>query len=210
MKKIAFWNNKGGVAKTTISANIAYALAEMGNKILTVDCDSQRNLYEFFSDDSGTDGIKSTRYPNIDTAVWSDKIAEVGVYDFAIFDFPPVLNGSVKEMLSQCGYVFVPIELGSFSIKGVSAVADCITEAGVEFIGCFITKYDKSNSSDVALAEVMNSNLAEKMMKTKIPFSKTVKNSINFRQTAFEYMHWNSSVVLLGDLTEEILERIGD
>jgi len=44
MKKIALFNHKGGVGKTTLSINIADALAEAGKTVLIVDADPQCNL----------------------------------------------------------------------------------------------------------------------------------------------------------------------
>lgn len=43
-KFISFFNNKGGVGKTTLTWNIADALAEMGKSVLVVDMDPQCNL----------------------------------------------------------------------------------------------------------------------------------------------------------------------
>ena len=42
--RIALFNHKSGVGKTTLTANIAFALAEMGKSVLLVDSDPQCNL----------------------------------------------------------------------------------------------------------------------------------------------------------------------
>ena len=39
MKTIAFYNNKGGVGKTTLAANVGYNLSVMNYRVLMVDCD---------------------------------------------------------------------------------------------------------------------------------------------------------------------------
>lgn len=48
VKKIAFFNHKGGVSKTTSVFNIGWKLAELGHKVLLVDGDPQCNLTSFF------------------------------------------------------------------------------------------------------------------------------------------------------------------
>ncbi|HEX4864729.1 MAG TPA: ParA family protein [Acidimicrobiales bacterium] len=41
-------NHKGGVTKTTSTANLGVLLAEVGQRVLIVDCDPQANLSELF------------------------------------------------------------------------------------------------------------------------------------------------------------------
>ena len=48
MKKIALFNHKGGVGKSTLTINIANALAKMGKTVLLVDADPQCNLTSFY------------------------------------------------------------------------------------------------------------------------------------------------------------------
>lgn len=43
-KNICLFNHKGGVGKTTLTFNIASALADLGNRVLLVDSDPQCNL----------------------------------------------------------------------------------------------------------------------------------------------------------------------
>lgn len=52
MKSIAIFNNKGGVGKTTYLYHIANILADAGNNVLMVDCDSQCNLTAYALEDT--------------------------------------------------------------------------------------------------------------------------------------------------------------
>jgi len=47
LKKIAIFNHKGGVSKTTTSFHLGWAIANMGKKVILVDGDSQCNLTLF-------------------------------------------------------------------------------------------------------------------------------------------------------------------
>lgn len=57
--KIALFNHKGGVSKTTTSFNLGWKLAEKGHKVLLVDADPQCNLTGMVSGYSGIDDLKS-------------------------------------------------------------------------------------------------------------------------------------------------------
>ena len=54
--KRAIFNQKGGVGKTSLTCNIAAAMADMGRKVLVVDLDSQANSSQY---------LLGTRYANI-------------------------------------------------------------------------------------------------------------------------------------------------
>ena len=47
-KRIVLFNHKGGVGKTTLTVNLAYALVEAGKRVLIVDTDPQCSLSSFF------------------------------------------------------------------------------------------------------------------------------------------------------------------
>lgn len=48
MKKVSIMNIKGGVAKTTSTANLGACLSEQGHKVLLIDLDAQSNLTKLF------------------------------------------------------------------------------------------------------------------------------------------------------------------
>jgi chromosome partitioning protein len=52
MRRIAISNGKGGVGKTTTSANLGAALAREGYRVLLVDMDPQQSLSDFFMIDT--------------------------------------------------------------------------------------------------------------------------------------------------------------
>jgi len=45
--RLALFNHKGGVGKTTLTVNLAFTLADMGNQVLLVDSDPQCNLTSY-------------------------------------------------------------------------------------------------------------------------------------------------------------------
>jgi cellulose biosynthesis protein BcsQ len=57
MKTIAFFNNKGGVGKTTLVYHLAAMLAAKGRKTLAVDLDPQSNLSSMFLDDDALEAL---------------------------------------------------------------------------------------------------------------------------------------------------------
>lgn len=51
MKTIAFFNNKGGVGKTSLVYHLSYMFAELGKRVVAVDLDPQANLTSICLDD---------------------------------------------------------------------------------------------------------------------------------------------------------------
>lgn len=58
MKTIAFFNNKGGVGKTTLVYHIAWMLAELGQRVLAADLDPQANLSSMFLEEERLEELK--------------------------------------------------------------------------------------------------------------------------------------------------------
>jgi cellulose biosynthesis protein BcsQ len=69
--RIAIFNHKGGVGKTTLTVNIAAALAAMGKRILLVDSDPQGNLTSYLVEESVVDDLLDNADTNQGGTIWS-------------------------------------------------------------------------------------------------------------------------------------------
>ncbi len=243
MKSIAFFNNKGGVGKTTSAINIGYELAKNG-KVLIIDADGQANCSRFFTEKlkEGLDkalvnievspetALCHTRYDNIDIISASPKLNRItrkfdnlsdenqrsiarkiisfgSDYDYVLLDLPPAITKVTERLIGACDVVYIPIELGTFAIQGIPTVTGILKKCEAKFGGCIINKFDKKNSADAQLLELLNETLGN-TLNSKIPFSRVIKNSISGGLTAGEYMGWTSAAKSYADLAAEIRERV--
>lgn len=84
MKSIAFFNNKGGVGKTTLVYHLAWMMADQGVKTLVVDLDPQANLTAMFLDE--------------------DRLEELWPDD----DHPDTIFGAIRPILRGIGDIAGP------------------------------------------------------------------------------------------------------
>ena len=54
---IAFFNNKGGVGKTTLVYHLAWMFAHLGKRVLAADLDPQANLTSAFLDEETQESL---------------------------------------------------------------------------------------------------------------------------------------------------------
>jgi cellulose biosynthesis protein BcsQ len=72
MKKLALFNHKGGVGKTTLTINIADALADAGKTVLIVDADPQCNITSFYIDEPELEKLLGESNENgAEATLWS-------------------------------------------------------------------------------------------------------------------------------------------
>lgn len=91
MKSIAFFNNKGGVGKTSLIYHLAWMYADLGQRVILADLDPQSNLTAMCFKDDLLEHIYEAKKPNtIFTAV---EPVKRGVGDLHLFDPMRVTEG---------------------------------------------------------------------------------------------------------------------
>ncbi len=138
-KKLVFFNNKGGVGKTTLAYNSAVKFAEEGYKTVLVDLDPQCNLSRlslgnFFEKNLFSDDLK-TIYSVLDGVVKGGSDIDKSVNFEKIKDNLFILPGSLKlseyenSLISSYGDAAQGVERGFFI---TSAIDRFLSEKGLK------------------------------------------------------------------------------
>ncbi len=69
--RLTIYNHKGGVGKTTLTVNLASALAEQGHRVLLIDSDPQCNITSCLYEDSVVDDLLENSDKKNGETVWS-------------------------------------------------------------------------------------------------------------------------------------------
>ena len=150
MKTIAFFNNKGGVGKTTLVYHLAWMYAELGFSVVAADLDPQANLSTVFLDEERLERL------------WPDD----GHPDSILGAMSPILRGlgdirepHLEHIADNLGLVVGDLGLSGFEAKLSSAWPACMegdesafrTESA--FHRTILNAADKQNA-DLALIDV--------------------------------------------------------
>jgi chromosome partitioning protein len=146
---IAFANQKGGVAKTTTTLNLAVAFAESGHRVLCVDLDPQGNLT--MSQGIDPDKVEKSLYDvlvhdmpmaeiiqhrEIDIAVASIDLAGAEIAMSTKIGRERSLEKSLKEVWADYDFVCIdtPPSLGLLTINALTAANKVIVPVQCEYL----------------------------------------------------------------------------
>jgi chromosome partitioning protein len=146
---IAFANQKGGVAKTTTTLNLAVAFAESGYRVLCIDLDPQGNLtmsqgidpdkvekslYDVLVNDMPISEIIQHR--EIDIAVSSIDLAGAEIAMSTKIGRERALEKALKEVSGDYDFVCIdtPPSLGLLTINALTAASKVIVPVQCEYL----------------------------------------------------------------------------
>ena len=159
MKTISVTNQKGGVAKTTTSVQLAFYLAKKGYKVVLIDLDAQKNSSDILSaynrlsisaflkgnelvSEIGEVGALDVVYADTSLITidkedlyevchsFKEKLLSISErYDFCIIDTAPTLNQSVTMSLVASDYVIAPSHMDNLAFRGLEQLFSSISEA---------------------------------------------------------------------------------
>ena len=149
MKVIAFANQKGGVAKTTTTLNLAVAFAETGHRVLCVDMDPQGNLT--MSQGMDPDTLEESLYDvlvhrmpirqiirkrEIDVAVSSIDLAGAEIAMSTMIGRERALAKALKDVEDDYDFVCIdtPPSLGLLTINALTAATKVIVPVQCEYL----------------------------------------------------------------------------
>jgi chromosome partitioning protein len=148
-KVIAFANQKGGVAKTTTTLNLAVAFAEEGHRVLCCDMDPQGNLT--MSQGIDPDSLQKSMYDvlvhhisirevihkrEVDVACASIDLAGAELAMAAMIGRERSLQKALKEVDEDYDFVFIdtPPSLGLLTINALTAAHKVIVPVQCEYL----------------------------------------------------------------------------
>jgi chromosome partitioning protein len=146
---IAFANQKGGVAKTTTTLNLAVAFAESGHRVLCIDLDPQgnltmsqgidpdkveRSLYDVLVNDMPISEVIHKR--EIDIAVASIDLAGAEIAMSTKIGRERTLEKALKEVIGDYDFVCIdtPPSLGLLTINALTAANKVIVPVQCEYL----------------------------------------------------------------------------
>ncbi len=197
MKTIAFANQKGGVGKTTTTANLGAALADMGHKVVLVDIDPQGNLT--VSCGMRAHELENTIYEVLkEQATISDVLLQVDRPGDGLYLVPAnlALSASETELSAKPGREFLlkealqeldqrydfilidcPPSLGLLTINALVAASGYIIPLASEFLALYGT------SQLLEVVEIVRNRINSDLELTGVVITQYDGRKIHSRET---------------------------
>ena len=141
-------NQKGGVGKTTLSVNLAAALARNGERVLLIDADPQGSALDWAAAREGEPLFSVVGLPR---ATVHKEIGTIGKgYDHIIIDGPPRVTDLARSAIMASDVVLIPVQPSPYDVWAADEVVKLIDEARVykeSLKSCFVVNRKIANTA---------------------------------------------------------------
>ena len=205
---ISFQNQKGGVGKTTLSINVAAALALTGLRVLIVDSDPQGSVRDWASvrEDTPPFHVIGMDRPTIHR----DLPAMTENYDHIIIDAPPRVSELARSAILASDCVVIPVQPSPYDVWAAKEIVAIINEATVfkeNIKSVFVINRKITNTAigrEVKDAlQVYNLPVLDAQVCQRVLFAESAATG----KTIFEVDPLSQAAVEIQTLTNEILKK---
>ncbi len=151
MRSISLINQKGGVGKTTSTANLGACLAGLGKRVLLIDVDPQANLSVHFginihdiersvyhlmmNEAAFEDVVQKTEVPNLDIVPSQIALSGAEIQLVGMVGPYAILKEAVAPAAEQYDYVLIdcPPSLGLLTLNALTTVKEIFIPVQTEF-----------------------------------------------------------------------------
>ena len=205
---ISFQNQKGGVGKTTVSINVAAALALTGLRVLIVDSDPQGSVRDWASvrEDTPPFHVIGMDRPTIHR----DLPAMTENYDHIIIDAPPRVSELARSAILASDCVVIPVQPSPYDVWAAKEIVAIINEAAVfkeNIKSVFVINRKITNTAigrEVKDAlQVYNLPVLDAQVCQRVLFAESAATG----KTIFEVDPLSQAAMEIQTLTNEILKK---
>ncbi len=215
-KIIAVVNQKGGSGKTTVSMQLAGAIARRGNKVLVVDADLQATATRWAA--SALDEIP---FPAsvIGLSAASSKVHRevkkfIDDYDYIIIDCPPAADSPVPQsalLIADLALVpIIPSPLDMWAAVGIRQVIQNVSDFNEALQSRLVLNQCQPKTTLTQESLEVLPEFGIPLLKTQIQHRQVYRQSAVFGQTVHNFGSKASAAISeIESLTDEVLEILG-
>ena len=122
---ISLVNQKGGVGKTTVAINLAYALAQQGDRVLLIDADRQGSVMHWARIDQHH-SFDVIHPPQTDLTQHIRELTQG--YRHTVIDAPPAVGDVIRSVLMVSNLSIVPVGPSPLDIWSAREMVELIRE----------------------------------------------------------------------------------